>query len=314
MLIPFQQQKITKAITARQTKEKLIPYTEFTLLIHQFNKERGLNFVDKTNCLNCNSPLLTDYCGDCGQKKAQRISFSLLIEIMQRGIIEFKSPLIVTLVGLFINPGKVYREYLAGRRATYFNPMRYAFWLLTLSMFVAAYFNVALFNIDVLNFENEKNVFPVSKLEIMNVIQSSIVYLTFFYALICAICIKVFFRKGLYSISELYIPCLLNISQVFLILVALILLEYYNTIYGQVLYVIYSTIYFVWGISHLFQQRTWWTYLKVFFAGILSYVLFAIMTISIGYVFFGVKQGFDDAHDAKVTSEVNTIAVSKDSK
>ena len=52
----------------------------------------------------------------------------------------------------------------------------------------------------------------------------------------------------------------------------------------------------------------------MFFAGILSYVLFVIMSISIGFVFFGVKQGFDEAHNAKITSEVNIIAVSKDSK
>ena len=146
-----------------------------------------MNFADETNCLNCNSPLLTDYCGDCGQKKAQRISFSLLLKIMQRGIIEFKSPLIFTFLGLFINPGKVYREYLAGRRATYFNPMRYAFWVLTFAMFVAAYLDVPIYDLGMFNTDDEKNALPTYALEIMNLVESTFIYVTFFLALICAV-------------------------------------------------------------------------------------------------------------------------------
>jgi len=300
-------------ITARQTKEKLIPYTEFTLLLHQYNKECSLNFVDTTNCLNCNSPLLTDYCGDCGQQKAQRISFSLLLKIMQRGIIEFKSPLIVTFLGLFINPGKVYREYLAGRRATYFNPIRYAFWLLTLSIFIAAYLDVPIYDLSIFNTEDKKNTVSTYALEIMSVIESSIIYITFFLALVSAVCLKVFFRHDKYSISELYIPCLLNISQPILIAVVLILSGYYSTVYGQIFYATFSSIYFVWAISHLFHQRTWWTYVKVAFAGVLSYVIFMIIITFITAVTFTINKGFDEAHNAKIESELNTTT-KKESK
>jgi len=282
-------------------------------LIHQFNKERGLNFLDKTNCLNCNSPLLSDYCGDCGQKKAQRISFSLLLQIMQRGIIEFKSPFIVTFLALFINPGKVYREYLAGRRATYFNPMRYAFWLLTFSMFIAAYLNVPIYDIGLVGTE-EDNALPRPFLELISLLESSVIYVTFFLALVSAVCLKIFFLHDKYTISELYIPCLYNFTQPTIIIVLLILSGYYTTIYGQFLSSAFSFVYFIWGIGQLFQQRTFWTYLKVFFAGTLSYIFFMIILGFITIVSVGVKQGFDDAHDTKVTSEVNTIAISKDSK
>jgi hypothetical protein len=293
-------------ITARQTKKKLIPYTEFTLLLHQYNKECGLNFVDKTYCLNCNSPLSTAFCGHCGQPKAQRISFSLLLKIMQRGIIEFKSPLIVTFLGLFINPGKVYREYLDGRRATYFNPIRYSFWVLTFSMFITAYLDMPIYELGMFDIEDEKYIF-----ELLGVVKSFTLYLTFFLALVSAACLKIMFRRDKYSISELYIPCLLNISHVFLVAVVLILLGYYTTTYGEIFYAVFSLIYFVWGISHLFQQRTWWTYVKVFCSGILAYVFFAILFAFIAFVTLSVKEGFNEAHNTQTGSEQKEIIENK---
>jgi hypothetical protein len=266
-------------------------------LLHQYNKECGLNFVDKTNCLNCDSPLSTDFCGNCGQEKAQRISFSLLLKIMQRGIIEFKSPLIVTFLGLFINPGKVYREYLNGRRVTYFNPIRYSFWLLTLTLFVAAYFDASILNFGMLSSESEKNSLPITALKIMDFIDSSIIYITFFLALISAVLLQFFFRRAKYSISELYIPCLLNVSQVYLIAVMLILFGYYDTVYGQIFYSTISMVYFVWGISHLFSHRTWLTYLKVILSALLSYVVFT-MIIGVIVVFtLGIQEGFNAEHN-----------------
>ena len=270
-----------------------------------------MNFSEKTDCLNCGSPLTTDFCGDCGQQKAQRISFSLLLKIMQRGIIEFKSPLIVTFTGLFINPGKVYREYLDGRRATYFNPIRYAFWLLTLSIFVAAYLDVPIYDLGMFSTRDEKNGLPTNALEIMTLVESSIIYVTFFLALICAVCLKLFFRRNKYTISELYIPCLLNISQPILIALILILLGYYKTIYGQIFYASFSSIYFVWAISHLFQQRTWWTYVKVIFSGMLSFIIFSCMFAVTIAVTFGVNEGFNEAYDAKIQSELNKKTVNE---
>lgn len=233
---------------------------------------------------------------------------------MQRGIIEFKSPLIFTFLGLFINPGKVYREYLAGRRATYFNPMRYAFWVLTFAMFVAAYLDVPLYDLGMFNTDDEKNALPTYALEIMNLVESTFIYVTFFLALICAVCLKLFFRRDKYSISELYIPCLFNISQPILIAVLLILSGYYTSVYGLIFYTTFSAIYFVWGISHLFQQITWWTYVKVFLAGVLSYVIFVIMFSFVSFVTWGVKIGFDDAHNAEIESKLNTITVHERSK
>lgn len=256
-----------------------------------------MNFSEKTDCLNCNLPLTTDFCGHCGQEKAQRISFSLLMKIMQRGIIEFKSPLLVTFFGLFLNPGKVYREYLDGKRTTYFNPIRYSFWLITFALVVAAYYNTSIIDLGAFYTEEEQKSNPLTKLGFKDFLDSSVVYITFIHALISAISLKLFFRKEKYSISELYIPCLLNFSQVILIAITLISLGLYSSIQGQLFYFACSTIYFIWGLSHLFEKRTWKTYLKVLLSGVLSYITFSIMFGLLVFT-FAVKEGF--------TAEKNT--------
>jgi len=255
-----------------------------------------VNFSEKTDCLNCDLPLTTAFCGHCGQEKAQRISLSLLLKIMQRVIIEFKSPFIVTFLGLFINPGKVYREYLNGRRATYFNPIRYSFWLITLALLVATYYNASIIDFGVFYTEEEQESNPLTKLKLTDFLESSIIYLTFIHALISAACLKLFFRHDKYSISELYIPCLLNFSQVILIAIILISLGLYSSIQGQLFYFFCSTIYFIWGISHLFVKRTWKTYLKVILSGVLSYISFTIIFALLVALTIGVQQFNEDTN------------------
>ena len=254
-----------------------------------------MNFSEKNDCLNCDTPLTADFCGHCGQEKAERISFSLLLKIMQRGIIEFKSPLLVTFFGLFINPGKVYREYLDGKRTTYFNPIRYSFWLITLALFVAAYYSTSIIDFGAFFSEEEQKSNPLTKLKLKDFLDSSIIYITFINALISAISLKLFFRKEKYSISELYIPCLLNYSQVFIIAIIMIPIGFYTTIQGQLFYFACATVYFVWGISHLFENRTWKTYFKVIISGILSYIAFSILFGVLVVLNIGMQQFIDDS-------------------
>ena len=268
-----------------------------------------MNFSEKNECLNCGASLTTDFCGNCGQKKAQRISISLLLKIMQQGIIEFKSPFLVTFLGLFTNPGRVYREYLDGRRATYFNPIRYSFWLITIALFVAAYFQTSIINLDTFIKETNTKSIPVSALELEDILSSSVIYITFIHAFVCALFLKLFFRKEKYSISEWYIPCLLNFSQIFIVAIGLIFIGYYGSIKGQIFYSVCSTLYFIWGLSHLFEKRTWLTYLKVFAAGVSSFILFSMVFGILVFFTLGVKEGFNTEHTSEIEKPATTLPI-----
>ena len=81
-----------------------------------------MDFDAHSDCLNCGEPLATPFCGNCGQRKAVRLTLKELFKVLQRGVLEFRSPLIYTLKMLTINPGRVCYEYVHGKRERYFNP------------------------------------------------------------------------------------------------------------------------------------------------------------------------------------------------
>lgn len=92
----------------------------------------------KASCLNCGGEPAGRFCQDCGQKAAivrlhpnglARDFFSLLLDL--------ETGLWRTFLGLLRRPGEVAREYVAGRRRRFLNPLNYLFFAL------AAYFLVA---------------------------------------------------------------------------------------------------------------------------------------------------------------------------
>ena len=76
-------------------------------------------------CLNCGTPLKGPFCYFCGQpdKNLMRF-FPALIRDLLEDIVDFDSRFIRTLKPLLLHPGKLTRDYLAGRRFRYVPPLR----------------------------------------------------------------------------------------------------------------------------------------------------------------------------------------------
>ena len=93
---------------------------------------------DKT-CLNCGAIVEERYCTRCGQENVEpKESVGHLIRHFFEDITHFDGKFFVTVKDLIIRPGFLTREYVAGRRATYLNPIR-------MYIFISAVFFVSLF-------------------------------------------------------------------------------------------------------------------------------------------------------------------------
>lgn len=91
------------------------------------------------NCLNCGFPVEERFCSRCGQENLEpKESVGHLIGHFFADLTHFDSKLFVTLKDLIIRPGFLTREYVAGRRVAYLNPIR-------MYIFISAVFFVALF-------------------------------------------------------------------------------------------------------------------------------------------------------------------------
>ncbi|TWF35683.1 uncharacterized protein DUF3667 [Chitinophaga polysaccharea] len=77
------------------------------------------------NCLNCGTEVPERYCTHCGQENTvQHETFGHLVGHFVADIFHYDSQFLTTLKALIIKPGFLTREYMAGRRVRYVNPIK----------------------------------------------------------------------------------------------------------------------------------------------------------------------------------------------
>ncbi len=91
-----------------------------------------------TTCKNCGEKADGNYCRTCGQKTSVgKITTSNILNEVATGIFQVDRGFFYTLIALFTRPGNAIREYLDGKRKTYFKPVAYVLTLSTLYFLVS---------------------------------------------------------------------------------------------------------------------------------------------------------------------------------
>ena len=99
-------------------KEKKVTSENMTL-------EEDTKVDEGLPCLNCKTPLKGPYCYECGQPERHFIRFfpRVLWDMINEAF-DLDSKIFRTLMPLMFRPGRLTMEYIAGRRASYINPLR----------------------------------------------------------------------------------------------------------------------------------------------------------------------------------------------
>lgn len=81
---------------------------------------------EEKNCLNCGENVEERFCTHCGQENIQlKDSFIHLVIHYFQDLVHYDGKLWQTMKSLVISPGKVQKEFLAGRRKAYLDPIRF---------------------------------------------------------------------------------------------------------------------------------------------------------------------------------------------
>ncbi|HEX8779006.1 MAG TPA: DUF3667 domain-containing protein [Rhodanobacter sp.] len=89
------------------------------------------------HCANCGTPLVGEYCHECGQSVHSVLKpMHHMVEETVETVLHIDSRILDTLPPLFLKPGFLTLEYFAGRRVRYIAPFRLMFVLCLLSFFV----------------------------------------------------------------------------------------------------------------------------------------------------------------------------------
>src|SRR5579872_4745542 len=90
-------------------------------------------------CLNCGAIVPERFCSRCGQENTElKESLGHLIGHFFEDITHFDAKIFVTLKDLVLRPGFLTREYIAGKRVRYLNPVR-------MYVFISAVFFITVF-------------------------------------------------------------------------------------------------------------------------------------------------------------------------
>jgi hypothetical protein len=96
---------------------------------------------EPTQCLECGAKVTSKYCSECGQKTAvERITFSGLFQSAATTLSNLDKGILFNLKHLTIAPGATIRDYLRGKRKSYFKPVQYAIIAVTLLTVADYYF------------------------------------------------------------------------------------------------------------------------------------------------------------------------------
>lgn len=74
-------------------------------------------------CLNCGTPLIGSHCHNCGQTAHVHRTLGAFFHDLLHGVFHFEGKIWNTLPLLIFRPGKLTREYIDGRRASYVSPL-----------------------------------------------------------------------------------------------------------------------------------------------------------------------------------------------
>ncbi len=87
-------------------------------------------------CSNCGAPLYGKYCHACGQPVEGLVRHfgSVLGDVMD-SVLNIDARIVHTLLPLYLRPGKLTLDYLAGKRARYVTPFRLVFFLAIIAIF-----------------------------------------------------------------------------------------------------------------------------------------------------------------------------------
>ncbi|MGK4569075.1 DUF3667 domain-containing protein [Flavobacterium sp. 3HN19-14] len=87
-------------------------------------------------CKNCETEIISNFCGNCGQKKVKRIDRNYVKDEVQYILIHTNKGFFYSVKCLIRNPGKTAREFVEGNRINHYKPLALVFILSGIVAFI----------------------------------------------------------------------------------------------------------------------------------------------------------------------------------
>lgn len=232
--------------------------------------------TDSTTCKNCDSHISDRYCQNCGQRSSvHKVTFKETFVDFVDTIFSVNTPLWMTLRLLVISPGKLFREYLDGRRKRYYKPVSF-FILCTVTYIVLR----SLINYDPMagNDPIQEGIDMTILMEAGRFMVANINNILFLFVFSFAIVLKLFFYRH-YKLAE-YVAISFYLIAVYNLIGTLVMfyLKYVDPTLKFIPFFL-MLIYVMYALISLFKTKK----LLVAIKGILAYAIAFVLYAGFGY-------------------------------
>ncbi len=226
----------------------------------------------KEHCKNCDASVDGNYCVVCGQRTA--IAKITIKETFQEIIAMFFSvnaPLMITLKYAIINPGKLFREFIQGRRKTYYKPV--AFFILMTVVYVLVN---AILNYDPINEVIKDTTEDMQSIAFRSgkFMQNNITNFLFFFVFSLGLSMKIFFKKH-YSLAEYFSVAFYLVGMYTLLISCLIYFLKGIPLEWRPIPFLVMMLYFLFAMTSFFQSK----HILIFVKGIIAYIFAVVLYI-----------------------------------
>jgi len=159
-------------------------------------------------CTNCGAPVVTNFCGECGQKSITGgLDWKHLSETFISFVFNFDRPFIKTLRGVLWNPGLASRKYIQGQHQTYYHPIRFFVFILAIYVLIRVFveYDPLAIQVELAEGEVSENIQTSFDTRVADKLSQSINYILFVLVSILAIVGRFFFQKSRFNIVEFHV-------------------------------------------------------------------------------------------------------------
>lgn len=233
-----------------------------------------------TTCQNCQTTFDGKYCPNCAQKAdTHRFTLKHFAHDFFHAFTHADKGIFLLMKELFLKPGKVARDFNAGKRKRYFNPITYLLLIMALQIFLAKKTDVFTVYLDrtqkmmqelrqanpEVSSWNSDEALEAQKKNNPKVLEHNrmlnLIFLPFF-----ALLTWLFFKKSGFNYAENLVFNVFYMAQMLLFFIIFTIIPFVIFPSGVMLWmIVYSVIYIAYtflALQQFFRQRWWLTLLK----------------------------------------------------
>lgn len=245
------------------------------------SRNRIMETTGKTLCKNCETNFQGNFCPECGQSAGvKHITVKDTLADFSDTIFSVDAPLFYTMLSLFKNPGRMLREFLDGKRKTYYKPVAFFVLMTVVYLVIRGFTGFDPLTESAIQVDDTGNTLLSEARQFMF---TNITKFLFVFVFWMGLLLKLFFYKR-YSLAEFWtIAFYLGGVYIIFTTINMFFVQLVGTQF-KFAAMLTITIYFMYVFVSLFKTPIWLIISKGIPICILAFFLYILTAFSLSYL------------------------------